>query len=646
MDINKFIRFCHILIPLLLFAAKLQAETLADPDPEPEPEPAYTESLEQRMEKAIDEQQQNVIFKEQGLLFAPTDIMHVTFKLNISQLHAACQNYQIQLDHFQTKLATIFPNYTQDHSITASVNAMRHRIIQICETPRLFYSFESFRRRRRGAGVAAVAVAIAATAGLGIYNSYQISQLTKSVNILAQQNLNLEKQVQTIHDSMFLLSSTNARLSDLSANILETYDNMENLINGLTVDNVNKYTIMMALEEFSRYIMFLEKTIERFEQGFMQLENHKISLDLINPSKLLETWTDITYQADKNAKLLFQNPFDLLHLPATYSLQEDLTLNVFLHVPIAATTYTLTKYVPFPLLPVDEEFPLIIKPKSNKYLLAIDEDKTFHTEINEADLTKDCYNFLNNFICDDLSLFHKHPSSTCLGSLNSGVQKGIEEHCYISNFQGDFAAHTLKRNTFMFYSKHPITYKKHCPQKDLTKGFATKGFFNITLDPACYIDAAGFKIQATAMSQLKKAITFPIWLNFTTIAGGITLKQVRLIKRDLEALHIPPAEKIVDMIHQAERAITAVRHFPHYGTNVALIALAVLITVSLALLCGCSQCLRLEVKRRINVVRRAYQAIQDIQLDEQPQQGGEGNHGGGGEERNDNVQNENVIEHK
>ena len=531
-----------------------------------------------------------VIFKQQGLLYAPTDILHVAIKLNISELYHACDLYTEYARNLSSALRDSYPAYATDSKLNNAYIQTRIRLLRACETPILFFTLsqksahanvdiikrsEPFSDdtdfqglplppqhhfQKRAAALMAGG-AIIATAGLGIYNTYQLAELSQKIDTVSS-------KISNLHNNILLIEKTNARISDLTSDVEKSYATMMDLLQSIHSNTVTHLEAISVMQEFMTFVVNLDHLIGTFERGFVQLDNHKLSLDLIQPTKLSTIWQEVYERSTPSAQALFQHPFDLLHLPASYTIFNDMSLTVFLHVPLAATTFNLFKYVPFPIIPDDTDLPLIVKPKHDRYFLAITTSQQTHLEFSNDELTQNCYNFYNNYICDDVSFFYTRPDATCLSSLYTGQQHALEKLCHISEFQHDFVSHCLERNQILVFSRIATSYKIVCPGNSTDiRGRTLYGHSIIDLDPQCRIDASDFHIQSTAMSYLKTTVSFPILYNFTRLTGGTTLNEVKMIRQNLIDLNIKPEEEIRDMIQQAKNTFKTVRHFPHLGSK-------------------------------------------------------------------------------
>ena len=536
-------------------------------------------------------------------------MLHVAIRLNVSNLYIACQKYEAYAHNLTFALRSSYKNFETNYKLNNAIVQIRTRLSRVCETPTLFYtlSLQNGPAKLREERGAAVVGAIAATAAFGLYNQYQLTKLDA-------QMARIQGVMDRVQDNMLIIEATNARISDLSNDVTHSYDTILTLIDRIASTQTAALEAFHAVNEFANYVDTLTSLIHTFETGFTQLNNHKLSLNLLTPSKLVDIWQDIHSHLSDDQQSLFRHPFDLLNLPATYTVTNDMFLNVFLHVPKAATTFQLYKYVPFPIVPDDIDMPLIVKPKHNRYFLAITVDQQNHIEFSESELAANCYNFNHNYICDDVSFFFTKADATCLSSLYMGQDHSLESLCSVSEFLHNFASHSLSRNEIFVYSKKPTAYKILCPQNSSDiRGHTLVGHDTLTVEPECRIDASDFHIQSTAMSYLKTTISFPVLFNFTRLAGGKSLSEIKLIKQQLQDLDISPENEIRNMIQQARNTFKTVQHFPHLGSNLVMTGLGVAFVMILFIVCCCSQCLRREIKLRVNTLMHSLYAIANAQ---------------------------------
>lgn len=558
-----------------------------------------------------------LVFNDEGRLYAPSDILNVNINLNISQLYLACDKYKEYGERLTQHIADLDSSLATDPQIHAALAAARTKLNHLCETPILFRTlvlraqaeaattrseFEDVEtREKRAAILAAIGIgAIIASTGLGIYNSVQLSHLNQAA-------LDHEDRISALQDQIYLLSASTARLFSLEEDIEQVYSSILELILAIDEKITTKLEIQAAISEFNYYTQVLQNYVEKFETGFSQLQNNKLSLDLINPGRLVDLWQNVTEKATPQMKELFQHPFDLLQLPASYTVHESGTLRIFLHVPLAAKTFNLWKHVPFPILPVDVDIPIMARPKTGNTFLAITTDQLQHRELSAAMLAESCYNYNKNFICDDLSFFDKKPDASCLSSLFTNHLTNLEEKCDIFTYPGNFASHHLAFNRFLVFSRHAVEYKRTC-QNEIPRVTSHTLHHHQTLElkPHCTLDSPSFHVQPTAMSYLKTTVNFKIRINFTSLAGGTTLKEARFLRERIAKLTTAPEQRLHDIVQEAKTALAAVRHFPHVGTNLVLAALTAICVFTITLVCCCSQSLRREFKIRIHAIAMAF----------------------------------------
>ena len=514
-----------------------------------------------------------VIFKEHGTLYAPADILHVTFAINNNDLKDACIHYDDYIKELKTAVASKDLSNIDKNNLLTQVKFLEHKIKEACRTPFSFAHIAtqpnqtSSRQPRFLGAVAALVGAMAATTGLGIYNTVQINSLYDKVNEL-QEGMNF------FSDNFLILQDIQNQVSGLQQEITGSFKHMQKVVEIVKRRKVTMLHINAAISEFANHVNNLEKVINKFERGYTQLQNNKLSLDLIQPEELNAIWHQITRNSSVHVKALFPSPLDLLHLPATYAFTTSNQLQVFVHVPLTATKFTLFKYVPFPVIPQGAQSPLIIRPRNEKYFFAKTNGHA-HVELSQYDLNANCYAFLNNFVCDELSVFNTLPSTTCLSALYNSNQRGIDKLCQVNNFAYEFASHNIDFNKFLLFSRSQTNYKIHCPYNQ-TKFTGQLLYLHkmISIDPHCHIEAEHFHIQSTAMSQFKSTSTFPIYLNFTTLAKTQDLRELDLIHAELLQLREPEIQ-LKEIVRKVRSAYVTASYFPHWPTNIAIISLAV-----------------------------------------------------------------------
>ena len=545
------------------------------------------------------EPKSRIIFQEHGQVFAPTEILHVTFNIDNEHLHRSCIRYTQFSQELAMAIKTKDISEKDRQNLQTQLMYIAQRITDACRTP---YSFATVARDAKNAyegrkprafGIIALfAGAFAASTGLGIYNNAQINNLYTQVQEL-QENMNYFK------DNFLLLQDIQTRLASIQQDLDHAATSMEELVKLVKTEYVTILHIQAALSEFSDHVNQLDQIISKFERGYTQLQNGKLSIDLIDPEQLTNVWKTIQNNSSSSVQALFPSPLDLLSLPASYAFTHSNKLQIFVHVPLRATQFTLYRYVPFPLIPAGASVPVMLRPKNNKYFLAKVDNSYVHTELSHTDLASNCYQYLHNYICNELSVFHSMPTSSCLSSLYHADQAGINNLCDVTNFPGVFASHNIERNTFLIYSREPITYKIKCPTNDTTQGELLLDHKIIKVPQFCYIEALNFYIQSTAVTQLKQTSTFPVFLNFSRLIDSTDIKEVEIVHQELSQLR-EPEMKIKEIVEKARLAYRTTTMFPHMGTNIALVALATVVMFTLTCIACCGALIKKQIKKKMH----------------------------------------------
>lgn len=525
--------------------------------------------------------------------------------VDVGQLIRACDMYQHYIGELITQVNTLDPSIARDNRVqTALINA-KTKLIHICESPILFETLAELNRPKRSIAVAGIA--ILASTGLGIYNTVQLNKLTATTYNISSDIVELKRQILT-------LTRLTSRLFSMEEDLKTAYREITVLIDHIKVRVSTRTDVLMSISHFNYCVSILHDFVSNFETGFQHLQNQKLSLDIISPTKLIDLWQDIRARTTPDMELLFPHPFDLLQLPASYTFLPDNTLRVILHVPLAATKLTLFKHVPFPVVPADVDMPIIVRSRNDKHFLAISEDHRLHRQLSVSDLEEGCYNFRNNYICDDMSFFHSLPSATCLGSLYAGLQDGVDTLCEVVVFNNRFAAHNIARNKLLLFATEFTAYKLKCPNANpplQARQFI--GYEEVSMHPTCRIDSSEFHIQGTAMSLLKSTVSFNLTMKFTSLGRGTSTKEVDFLNNNLAKLTLKPEANVEDILDQVHLMMNTVTYFPHMETNVVIIIIIVLSLFTLCLVCGCARSLKAQIRQRIRGLVEALQLFTQAQ---------------------------------
>ena len=518
----------------------------------------------------------HVIFKQTGTVYVPHDVTIVQFHIDTTIMIKACDDSLTNIDLLRHKIAQ-HKDYYNDPThlfLTRDADRLKEHIQNTCQTPWLLKKQRDLNNDRQDRSPALILLGAGAivSTGLGLYSAAQVQTLTSTTDRL---NTRLNNQ-------LLILKDHESRLDNLNASWAITTSGLTDIINVLHLQfDTAPYTkaTNLLFKQFSVVAHF----IDAFEQGYTQLMNSKLSLQLISPNKLVAVWRQIKRKA-KRSTLLFDSPLQLLQLPSTFLLHNNLTLTVYLHVPLAQTELTLYKYVPFPIHQNNDAFPIIIEP--TKPFLAIGANHKLHLELSPTDLDSSCYRFLGTYVCDDIPLFLANPATSCLGALFTKTLNNITTLCPLSQFTGQFAAEATNNDTLLVYVAEPTSYTGACGTK-LIPATSLRRYTTIHLRPECHISSQFFHIQATAMSAIQQTVAYPIHISLPTLHQGITTTKLKQIADRLRHHNIEPSTDVKRLLEQDtfNSANTLTSSLPFLSIVGILAIVTIAVCIIIAILC-------------------------------------------------------------
>ena len=518
----------------------------------------------------------HVIFKQTGTLYVPHDVTIVQIHIDTTIMIKACDDSLTNINLLRQKIDQ-HKNYYNDPThlfLTRDADRLKEHIQNTCQTPWLLKKQRDLNNDRHDRSPALILLGAGAivSTGLGLYSAAQVQTLTSTTDHL---NTRLNNQ-------LLVLKDHESRLDNLNASWAVTTSGLTDIIKVLHLQfDTAPYTAATNLlfKQFAVVAHF----IDGFEQGYTQLMNSKLSLQLISPNKLVSVWRQLKRKA-KRSTLLFDSPLQLLQLPSTFLLHNNLTLTVYLHVPLAQTELTLYKYVPFPIHQDNDAFPIIIQPP--KPFLAIGANHKLHLELSPTDLDSSCYRFLGTYVCDDIPLFLANPATSCLGALFTKTLHNITTLCPLSTFPGQFAAEATDNDTLLVYVAQPTSYTGACGTKLIPATSLTR-YTTIHLRPECHISSQYFHIQATAMSAIQQTVAYPIHISLPTLHQGITTTRLKQIADRLRTNNIEPSTDVKRLLEQdtLNAATTLTTSLPFLSIVGILAIVTIAVCIIIAVLC-------------------------------------------------------------
>lgn len=330
---------------------------------------------------------------------------------------------------------------------------------------------------------------LALAAGAGIFSGF-VGTFMGSFN--AAEIANLQVKVKSNHDTLqnLVIVTENQKFDMFHTNQL-----LEKVVSYIHAQHANNPAAIMAkLEE---QLDLFSRRVDRVVRACQQMHLRRLSIDLLEPVQLINTYNEVRLLAEKRGyNLLSKVPSDLLQLETTYLRQgEDIV--VVIHVPCVDHDAMLTLYrfisfpIPLPvtLAPNPETLGQVLIPghllsenatfnpdklekfswgRASEALYLVPEAPIIaigggqkHRLLTEGQLAQ-CtgHNFIR--LCDKHQVLNTNLHETCLGSMYSRDINGVRRHCRFERRPLKEIVYQLSATEHLVFSPQPLTTQIKC----------------------------------------------------------------------------------------------------------------------------------------------------------------------------------------
>ena len=527
-----------------------------------------------------------VLFRMKGNVYAVSSVVHAELEVDLKEYIGACK----RLDNYGNEIEQLFIQHKQKEGAIAArakalFNIVRYRIRETCQVPRLLdqliKNFNVRNKRQIVVGLLGLAGGAIMATILGLFGADQVEKDKQKQE---------KWQNQALDTDYLLLSRHEARQHELTRSTEVMDAAMMNLLKAMK-KRFNEEDLMHNVNTLDQFARVTEHFVNGLVNGLTQLTNHKLSLDLLNAPYLESLWIKINSKARKAGNLIFNNPFDLLQIPATYAVNPEGILKIFIHVPLAHSTLRLYNYKSFPInfKGNESDMNVIISQPQMKTHLAVNDMSDRHVELSVDQLESECWRFNSHYVCDEMNLFRKHMTTSCLGSLYTNKVPSIQKLCNIEEFKPDWQAERLNEDQYLVFAKSSTNIITKCLNGSVAS-VSFRGYQKVNIGPSCTATSEEFSITPTSLSRLAKTVFYRVkWAPEHILPGKTTPDDFALIKRQLIEAEVEPEEDLKGMLKQREylRLKGLLNNSQH--TQITLTTLVILAVVIIVLItCACS----------------------------------------------------------
>ena len=385
---------------------------------------------------------------------------------------------------------------------------------------------------------------------MGLFNSNEIRDIARGVT----QN---KRKINSIID---IQQITNEHLNQLEIS-------MEQVTSILRVMLLNNPSHLNS--EIEDILSKGQNAVTRITNLVQQVQNRRMSVDLLTPTALKQLFKHLEEQADKQSlELLINKPSDLFQIEASY-LHENKTLVIILHVPMVAedNKLNLYQYIPFPLSQ-SLGANTTITPTVNKDLIAVGKQHQYKI-LGQTDLAA-CTKLGQNFLCEGRSVLRTDLENSCLGALFVHNLEGTLKHCQFE--LGETREHVFQTgpNEWLVSAPQPFSSVMQCEKEHDT--IFVKTISTITVKPGCKLYLKSHVIQPDTGLRSTYEIKQHSWewdIQHLFPTANLTLIAQALTTLRKNGNHIVNAKELQNLKF-TEEEITSLMH-PNYILIIVII---------------------------------------------------------------------------
>lgn len=383
-------------------------------------------------------------------------------------------------------------------------------------------------------------------AGFGLYNMYQINQLSSRMDTLTESHNKLVDVVKVHADHLHHLENgLKSVANELKRQLAEQSYRKAFTANNIMFTN-NKYLTELQL-------IITNANMKRLSPSFMNIH---VFRNLYNHLLTLAT--------QNNNQLLISNFNDFFHCDVSYGIMPDTnTLHLLLHVPFFSSEDKFFGYRYIPMA-FDRMFATQVhtstEDKDRTYLYAKTEQKNIilknknneFTFLSDAEIKADCQPWNHAYVCKS----HKHiylrqANTTCLGSLFTKDLKNAITNCQFAQSVFQESAYQVFPGQWKIHVEYDyiadmsckLLSKENMSLYETEQGVALYDGITILLKPGCTLFTKQMRLITQPKNmELTQEMKLERWnLNVTDLVKLThqeikAVQKIQAIESDMETL--------------------------------------------------------------------------------------------------------------
>lgn len=516
----------------------------------------------------------NIYFFETDTVHIANDFIHMTIQIDLTNFQQACQQFKGATTTFATGALPFQINPIQNlqDSVQNSCN-----VLELLDTHQQSVVPQAFRQPRALPLLPLLPFAKGAIYSLtGLFNIYTIYRFLKDI-FGTESTKNLRKQYLVLKNHDTYLEKLNHDIGHVTTAI-RAFEEMMTREGSIEQKYRHLLQLTIAAQSIQGHSNFIQLLWNSLNMG-------KLPVNIIPPNKLIDLYRKLKYQAEQlNAKLIFDQPLDILQLPTTFSLNKR-QITILVHCPLVQQHMTMYKLVPIPTKSA-EDFHIMIH-DSQKDLLLVSADNAYHTTLTHEELTKRCHTFQQTFVCENLGVLNTDIETSCLGALFTNNPDKADVLCDKTHVAHPWMVHQLSSNNFVIFSQDP-TQIMHICANGTRVAEKLHGVKIFQIQETCYVTAFGFQLRPSSTTTLTLTVQHEMYFDDLGKLRNIDTDRLSEVRDSLDHLSLPKRNHIGMDVLMDEAEDSAHRDFTQILTYIAfgsISILSIILTLAFIYLC-------------------------------------------------------------
>ena len=242
----------------------------------------------------------------------------------------------------------------------------------------------------------------------------------------------------------------------------------------------------------------IQNEVRKMGSAIDALHQHQLSPLLIPSQTLAASLTALKAKAAKEGLAVPDDSTTFgYQLPVQFTKEDDLTLIIYLHVPLInpSNQFDLYRHIPAPIAIPGSIHNVEIQAEAD--YIAINRDRTGFVFLDHQDLTS-CFQLGAVRVCGLLSYTLREAEKHCLSALFLKRQAAATSVCPIAVIPSSFKVVQISPTEFYVFHPREETVTIECLNKSLNRDVVFRGARLVDLKAGCSAHSPGYMLHATA----------------------------------------------------------------------------------------------------------------------------------------------------